>query len=211
MVHLHYGDVPAAVASLGAVGALGAALFQIRTERQYRHEREDADRLERHLAQARLISAMVGPQETRGRPDAAGGHAAPSEADDGRTAIYLVNGSDEPVYTLVVSLVFIQGAGPRTTEDLLRYRQSTGAQQVPITTVSMLPGGTSRVWLDGTHWSGILSGRIGAELAFTDRAGSHWVRRATGKLEELPYEPLEYFKEWEMYAPYELQTPERFV
>jgi hypothetical protein len=54
-----------------------------------------------------------------------------------------------------------------------------------------------------------MGGRFGAEVAFTDRAGSHWIRRATGKLEELPKEPLEYFEPSGLYGPYALVTPER--
>ena len=34
----------------------------------------------------------------------------------------------------------------------------------------------------------------GAELAFTDRRGSHWVRLATGDLCELASNPIDYFE-----------------
>jgi hypothetical protein len=79
----------------------------------------------------------------------------------------------------------------------------------PITTASILPGGTYRVWIDKVGWGRIINGRLGAEVAFTDRAGSHWIRRATGQLEELAIAPLEYFKKWNMYGPHDLQTPQR--
>jgi hypothetical protein len=45
-----------------------------------------------------------------------------------------------------------------------------------------------------------MAGRLAAEVAFTDREGSHWIRRATGRLEELPQEPLEYFQQWDLYG-----------
>jgi hypothetical protein len=87
---IHLGDLPTWLAALGTVGALAAALWQIRTERKRRLEREALEREERHQAQARLIAAVVGPEE-------------PHEevAILGRTAVDLINGSAEPVYRLI--------------------------------------------------------------------------------------------------------------
>lgn len=85
--------------------------------------------------------------------------------------------------------------------------------QIPITTVSILPGGTHRVWIPGARWFGAGGGglgvRSGAEVAFTDRAGKHWIRRATGRLEPLPEDPITYFESRRLYGPHDLQTPER--
>jgi hypothetical protein len=186
------------VAAFGTVGTLVAALLQINAERRHRHQMEEQDRLERHRAQARLIAAVVGPTDH-------GANAPPL----GRTAIDLVNGSDEPVYRLVAGKVFIQGAAPKTMEQLLAASQQAGALPlpIPITTVSILPSGTFRVWVPFA--GNVLGGRFGAEVAFTDRAGSHWIRRADGKLEELPQEPLEYFQALGLYGPHDLVTPER--
>ena len=47
------------------------------------------------------------------------------------------------------------------------------------------------------------------EVAFTDRAGASWIRRATGTLEELPKATLDYFGDFHLDGPYEFQTPER--
>jgi hypothetical protein len=81
---------------------------------------------------------------------------------------------------------------------------------VPVTTVSVLPPrGTFRIWFAGTSWAGVLGGRAGAEVAFTDRAGSSWVRRANGRLEELPKETFEYFQASGLHGPYDYVTPER--
>jgi len=79
----------------------------------------------------------------------------------------------------------------------------------PVTTVSILPGGTHRVWIRGTGWTAAMGGRPGAEVAFTDRAGTSWIRRATGELEELDGEPFTYFTRYGLYGPYDLQTPQR--
>jgi hypothetical protein len=78
----------------------------------------------------------------------------------------------------------------------------------PVTTASILPPGRHRVWVGGIGWGRGMGGRPGAEVAFTDRAGRHWIRRATGRLEEIPKEPFEYFKEWGLFGPYDLQNPE---
>ena len=168
---LNYGDVPAGIASIGTVAAFSVALIQIRTERNLRQQTEDQDRKERHRAQARLISAMPGPTE-------------PEEGLDplaGRSAIDCINASSEPAYNVVLGIVFIQGAAPHTTEDMLKLRLGSGeVAGVPTTTLSILPPGRTRAWIPGTHWTSAMAGRAGAEIAFTDRAGSHWIRRATG-------------------------------
>jgi hypothetical protein len=196
---LNYGDVPAGIASIGTVAAFSVALIQIRTERNLRQQTEDQDRKERHRAQARLISAMPGPTE-------------PEEGLDplaGRSAIDCINASSEPAYNVVLGIVFIQRAAPHTTEDMLKLRLGSGeVAGVPTTTLSILPPGRTRAWIPGTHWTSAMAGRAGAEIAFTDRAGSHWIRRATGELDELPVDPLEYFKQFNFYGPYEFQTPE---
>jgi hypothetical protein len=78
----------------------------------------------------------------------------------------------------------------------------------PVMTVSIVPPGKHVVWVEGIGWSGHLSGRSGAEIAFTDRAGIHWVRRASGQLEELPESPYKFFAQFGLFTPYQLQTPE---
>jgi hypothetical protein len=199
-----------ALAAIGTVGALGAALIQIGSERRRRHKQEEKDRVERHRAQARLIAAMVGPKEVVAEK-------IPSCALQGRTAIDLVTGSEEPVYQLVVGIVCIQGTCPEALEKWLQFQQQWNQQDpgsflsVPVTTVSILPHGTFRIWISGTGWSGVLSGRAGPEIAFTDRAGSHWIRRATGQLEELAKGPFEYFGDLSLNGPYDLLTPERIA
>jgi len=196
---LNYGDVPAGIASIGTVAAFSVALIQIRTERNLRQQTEDQDRKERHRAQARLISAMPGPTEPE-----EGLHPLA-----GRSAIDCINASSEPAYNVVLGIVFIQRAAPHTTEDMLKLRLGSGeVAGVPTTTLSILPPGRTRAWIPGTHWTSAMAGRAGAEIAFTDRAGSHWIRRATGELDELPVDPLEYFKQFNFYGPYEFQTPE---
>jgi hypothetical protein len=200
---VNWGDVPTWVAGIGTVGTLAAALWQIRNERQRRLTSDKQLRVERHLEQARLVAAYMGEEE---KPEE---EARSPAADEGRTAFYLANNSPEPVYSVVVGMVFAQGAGPRTLEEMIDLNQKQYSRPGPVTTVSILPGGLYRVWIAGTGWHRILGGRAGVDLAFTDRTGAHWIRRATGQLDELAKPPLEYLQAWDFYGPHDFQTPER--
>jgi hypothetical protein len=171
---VNWGDVPTWVAGLGTVGTLAAALWQIRNERNRRLAADERLQNERHLGQARLVAAYMGEQEKPAEEP-----QTPAD-DQGRTAFYLANNSPQPVYSVVVEMVFIQGAGPHTLEDMLDLNQSQYGRRGPVTTVSILPGGLYRVWISGTGWRRILSGRASVDIAFTDAAGAHWIRRATG-------------------------------
>jgi len=192
---VQWGDIATWVASLGTVGALAAALWQIGSERRRRHSDE-------HRAQARLISVWVGerkpPESYADDPDA-------SWYPKGRTTIYVANNSSEPVYFPVVGIVDIQGTGPHTMEKMLDFYKGGG----PITTISILPPGRYRVWIRGIHWQIPMGGRQGAEIAFTDSAGVHWIRRSTGALDELRQSPLDYLKKWQFFGPHDFQPPQR--
>jgi hypothetical protein len=95
----------------------------------------------------------------------------------------------------------VQGAAPRTGEEWNR----PGFGKKPITTATILPPGRWRVWIRGYGWHQHLSGRTSAEVAFSDRNGTHWVRRANGDLEELSDPPFNHFQ---LLGPYDLVTPE---
>lgn len=192
-----WGDVPTWVASVGTVAAFGAAFWQIRTERRHRIEADNHERRERHEAQARLISAMPGPVDEAPKP----------WYPEGRTGVDCVNSSAEPVYNIVVGIVFIQGAAPRTMEGIMTMERP-GVPGMPITTLALMPPGRSRVWIAGTGWTRIMAGRPGVEVAFSDRARVHWIRRANGALDELDANPFEYFGRYGLSGPYDLQVPE---
>jgi hypothetical protein len=195
MFDLAPGDLATWVAAVGTVGTLGAALWQIGSERARRTEQETQARAERHREQARLVAGWVG------RPE----RAKPGAPEDGRTPIYIVNGSTEPVYNVLITHVAVQGTAPHTGEEWRERNEKGHGPPIPMTTLSILPPGRWRVWIRGTGWAGGLGGRPGAEVAFTDRAGTHWVRRATGALVELAKPPFQHFSIW---GPYDLETPE---
>jgi hypothetical protein len=160
-----------------AVGSVASVLLALVQIGQDRRRRTD----EARLSQARRIAAW------------------PGEETDGRQEVILLNRSDEPVYEAVVSFVFIQGAAWRAGEEIPPDRASSS--QV---TTGLIPPGRSRVWLPG-DWHGI-NLRPGVEIAFTDRAGIHWVRRANGDLDELLDRPFDHYN---VARPMNLVTPER--
>jgi hypothetical protein len=111
--------------------------------------------------------------------------------------VALLNHSDEPVYEAVATFVFIDGSGPPRGEEV---SPELAARRVRV---GVIPPGRWWVCVDG-GWNGMYP-RLGVEVAFTDRAGAHWVRRADGRLEELPRSAFDYF---ELPRPLELTAPE---
>jgi hypothetical protein len=99
--------------------------------------------------------------------------------------IALLNRSDEPVYEAVATFVFIDGSGPTRGEEV---SPELAARRVRV---GMIPPGRWRACVDG-GWDGMYS-RLGVEVAFTDSAGAHWVRRADGRLEQIPRSAPDYF------------------
>lgn len=94
-VSLNFGDVPTGIAAVGTVGTLAAALSEIRTERNRRLATDEELRAERHREQVRLVAAYLGSRTERSY------------------RALLANNSPEPVYSVVVGLMFVQGApGP---------------------------------------------------------------------------------------------------
>jgi hypothetical protein len=111
--------------------------------------------------------------------------------------VALLNHSDEPVYEAVATFVFIDGLGPTRGEEV---SPELAARRIRV---GVIPPGRWRVCVDG-GWNGMYP-RLGLEVAFTDRAGAHWVRRADGRLEELPRGAFDYF---ELSRPLESTPPE---
>jgi hypothetical protein len=127
----------------------------------------------------------------------------------GRSHIRLLNASSEPVYNLVACIIWIQGAGYATAEDAIKSRSERKPYNGgPWMTVSLLPPGRWQVWVAGTGWATGLGGRPGIDVAFTDRAGNHWIRRGRGALEELPIDALNYFGDFGLHGPHQFQLPE---
>jgi hypothetical protein len=166
------------VAGLAFIAAAGWVTSVCIALRQVRNDRRRHTPEERR-AQAERVSVWPGPK-----------------ADPQPVA--LLNSSHEPVYEAVASFVFIDGSGPMRGEDA---SPELAGRRVRI---GVIPPGRWRVCVDG-GWNGMYS-RLGVEVAFTDHAGVHWVRRADGQLEQLPRGAFDYF---ELPRPLDLTSPER--
>jgi hypothetical protein len=161
-----------AVGAIGTfIGAVGTVfLFTVALGALW-WDRE-ARRRELREAQARKVSAWVG------------GHAvsAGSPVAIGVVTALLLNASDGPVYHVIVWLVISYGAGPRTGEEVGDREDWRPA------TLEVLPPGRSSAELP--WFGGGMHTRAGVELAFTDSAGRHWIRRVGGRLEESQVPPV---------------------
>jgi hypothetical protein len=171
---MKFGDFPSWVAAVGTVGALVAALWQIRTERHARKRLEEEVRSQARRAQAVGISAWI-PATT--------GWRAEVESESPTYVAALFNHSEEPVYMAIASLVSIQGAGPSASRGDGRYENRAFLDTIP-------PGRYVAILGPYDSWP---SGRAGVDLAFTDAAGVHWLRRANGALEEIDEPAYDYY------------------
>ena len=162
-----YGDLATWVGSIGVVGTLYLALVQIRAEQRQRRADQRAALQRERRQQAERISGWPGRDITE------------------TTTLVLLNRSDEPVYEVIATLVFVQGGGARCGED---YRSGNFR---PLSVISVLPPGRWRVDVHG-NWHG-MNRRPGVEVAFIDRAGITWIRRATGALEEVEQPPIDHY------------------
>jgi hypothetical protein len=218
------------MAGVGTVAAVVVALVQVYRERRSRLVQEQHDRDERHHAHARLVSAWTGPAVEHHKEGWGVGEDASDELKsvyNWQTPLYVSNTSAEPIYEVVVGLAHVQGTGPRHLEDFIKYqrdrlgqsqervRQGGEAQpgdvyatQKPATALSVLPPGTWCAWIRGRGWQAPMGGRLGAEVAFVDRAGVSWIRRAMGELDELPERPLPYLQKFGFYGPHDFDPPE---
>lgn len=107
-----------------------------------------------------------------------------------------MNSSFEPAYEVIVTVVSIQGTGIQRGEDYVHGQVSSRR------VLAMLPPGKWTVDVAPFFYG--LGSRPGIELAFTDRGGTHWIRRALGELEEISKSPSEHYG---MYRPLELGMP----
>ncbi len=179
MINLPPGNWPEWLAAVGTVGALAAALAQIEVaRRRLRTDRKEQLARERR-AQAELVSAWIGDVRTSNDFDMKIG--GPS---DTATNLELSNASGSPVYRAVLSIVDIQGTG---------WKGQGKAPDGYQFCVSIIPPGRFHLTIRrgfgagmGIHWE--------VELSFTDAAGQHWVRRASGLLEELDADAVTHYQ-----------------
>lgn len=138
-----------------------------------------ADRLRRRgetHAQANLVAGWVG----------AVGQSTASLS--GEVLVTLANGSAVPVYQVAVFVVAQGGREPATAEAIATAAaEGEEAANQWYRLFAVLPPGR---WVIRCPWSSGMLRQPVAEIAFTDAAGAHWVRRASGELQKLPRDPV---------------------
>jgi hypothetical protein len=155
--------------ALFAIPAFVIAYVQLQDEREQREELEQEQLEQLIREQAEQVSAWL------------------AETGDGTLEVVLSNRSGTPVYEAIASPVLLAGAGPRTGEDLaeLNLPPETRGRY------SVIPPGGHRTTLRGS--TGGMGTTPGIEVAFTDRAGVHWIRRASGALVQIEEPAAEHY------------------
>lgn len=158
---------------LAAIGTVSALFFTIRSTNKARREtlalRREVEEGKRR-DQATRVCAWIHGQWT---------------------TLRLRNGSHEPVYNAVLHFVWVRG-GWATGEDAPEDQRDRLRAVVQV-----LPPGDFTVVIAGPRGGSMpvsmRTGIPGVELAFTDAANHHWMRRATGDLNEQPAGPIEHY------------------
>jgi hypothetical protein len=178
---------------LGAIGTVTAVFVAINNAKQARdasiRAQETADAARRDALDVRREAAE---EKKRAQADQI---CAWIHGDYHNNVLALLNSSDQPVYSVVVYWVWVQGAAWRTGEDAERLFGRGGPEARiggvrPI--LQVVPPGKF-VLHAGTGNQDIMQGRPGVEVAFTDMTGHHWVRRASGNLEQLDAGPFDHY------------------
>lgn len=165
--------------ALGTVGALFAALHQIKKNKeQFDVEyKEKEDLINR--AQANNVAAWFDKDRLPACDMSDVVHWCPREA-------IIVNENTLPIYNVIVSVVTLYGAGPSVNGE-----DNDGDYPCRLLFHEIVPG----TWgaMIKTHGSGM--GLVTTlEIAFTDSLGQSWIRRGNGILKKIENSPLEYYK-----------------
>lgn len=127
-------------------------------------------------------------------------------ATTGGDQLLIANMSSVPIYEVVASMVFVQGAAPRTIEDWVRISKENPESR-PLNFGSAFtalgPGRWSVRIEDG--W-GVMAARPSCEVGFTDAGGRHWIRRGDGRLERLRRNAIDHYG---IDRPVDFQPPHR--
>jgi hypothetical protein len=193
-IDVNAGLIIGGAAALGTVGTLFWAVFNgLELRRQADGDRRQAN-AEKVLDQARRVSAWA---EVLKEPDFPYARR-----------LNLTNSSAEPIYEVVVYLVWVQGSAPGTGEAIeSHYRPSRGDISRVRAIVQVLPPGNYWLKVPGPTNSP-MQGRLGVEVAFTDGAGRHWVRRVpTGNLQRLDATPVQHYGIGRTLPKYDLIKP----
>jgi hypothetical protein len=130
----------------------------------------------------------------------------PDPAERTTYKIELLNASREPVYQLVARLAPVQG-DTRVSEQPSNDAPANASHTHDhdhMQTLSVLPPGRHYTTVPAAPK--LLFSRYGVELAFTDRAGVHWLRTTGGSLKQISKPPPDYY---ELHKPVDWTVPEK--
>jgi len=187
MPDIHYAAIVGVggtyLAAIGTLTAVAVALRQSHDAQALQSERDEKQRVKDERVQAEKISAW---------------HAGTVDDDYTNHRVELFNHSYEPVFNVVVFTVFIQGAAPRTSESMatqlgqpMQIGDPYRGPNFMRTVLSVLAPGQHHIKIVAD--TGFHNARIGIEISFTDTRGAHWVRRASGEVEPLSANPIDYY------------------
>lgn len=173
-----WSGVSSIASALALVVALSTALFTIRQFYADRARRSEDERMAQAAKVAAWISDAGEPVMTMEQMEALGDNRRPMQG-------VLLNWSDVPVYRVLVIPLFVKGAETESGEEAI----GRGAQ--PEMFDLMAPG---RSAFDFTgSFDPTQHADPGVELAFTDAAGRHWIRAASGSIRQLREQPLVHY------------------
>jgi hypothetical protein len=160
--------------AVGSIGTLAAVIVALGAVALDRRERTS----EQRKRQARQVSAWIARLQVARPADDDGGPIT------GVTTAAVLNASDEPVYRVIAWLVLYPGA-PGTGEEVAHGISRGGDGPA---TIGVLPPGSFELDLPAFDPPGMMK-RPAVEIAFTDAAGRHWIRRQNGQLDEIKKVP----------------------
>ncbi len=152
-----WGDIATWVTGIATIALFVIGFIQISTERNLRKARESR-------AQSELVSCWV------------------VKENENITWIVVQNYSQQPIYELVVSRVWVD----QLVENMDLYIEN-GQRFIPIA-----PPGKGYVSVSQSK-PGMMK-HSGFEIAFRDTYGQNWVRKANGELSQIKNAPIVYYK-----------------
>lgn len=165
---MDWGDVPTWLGGIGTTLAVIVALWQSGGETRKRRRDE-------RMSQARQVAAWIEPGDLVPNTD------DKPELGDREVAVHIKNGSDVPIYTVIVVLVPLKGTKAERGEDVVYVGPEMASHMV----FSVVPPGIYETTFALPPWANKEDQRTGAEIAFMDSAGRSWARRGNGELKSL--------------------------
>jgi hypothetical protein len=175
----NWSEVPWGTVITGVVAVYGAVLSTTNLIVQQRRDRLTAGEAQRRQAE-QVTGWLVRDYD------------GPEVPDIIISGLVLQNGSSQPVYDLIASIVTVHGAGPRTRVGF--GKRVTDDPRSPFTYLklfTLLPPGQTKTRIQ--HPGSGMGLRCGVELVFQDVAGCYWLRQGNGILKQVSQHPVDLY------------------